>query len=256
MKIDDTLLTAYFEDKKKAKNHWVFQEIVSGELLFDDAVSWTKEDIADVVSEIETEIKKQPLLNQKIIEALFPNWTEMMDNVQVVLSLGVPAPYDAMIRVHDDKEYMIYDIGLLLRASNGDKNQLIFLMRKLFTHEFVHLCIHDCYPNTVQDYKEKLQYICFDEGFAHYLSYVEGVGSADFTELETRYYSDAYEKLRTALHAERQEEQMVFLEQANTGKYWDKYAATVGQIYLGLHKDKLEELLEKGPNHFLLDFFE
>ena len=141
-----------------------------------------------------------------------------------MLAVGCPPPYDAMVREHDGEEFVIFDL-VRFNAYKEEGSDLVRLARSLITHESAHVCLHNRHRPTKDDYISKLKYITFDEGFAHFVSFAEDVMSFDFTDVISKYYLKSLCRLKCALDETDAEKRISLLVEANSGGYWDKYAA-------------------------------
>ena len=66
----------------------------------------------------------------------------------------------------------------------------------------------------------------------------------------------ALEQLRLALACKDGSEQEQWLYRAQTGRYWEKFAAIAGKLYLMQHLDVLDELYQAGPQRFMPHLFD
>lgn len=168
--------------------------------------------------------------------------------------VGCPNPYDAMVREYNEEEYVILD---LIRLGEYVKNgyNLENIMKQSLTHEFAHKCIGEKYRISDNlSYIEKLSYITFDEGFAHLLSYKENIENHDFN---SEIYIEKFNKSKKVLAQSINEKEIIEQERlslsANSGVYWDKFAAICGKLYLAKHINSLLEIYEKGWNDIIAD---
>ena len=166
-----------------------------------------------------------------------------------MLVVGFPHPYDAMVRSYNGTEYMILD--LIRLGQNALENPDI--SDGLLTHELLHICIHKKYPAPEgQSYHDNLDYITFNEGFAHALSYARDIADLPFDVYLEEKYKLAREKLREAsfeTDVEKQEKHLFF---ANTGgNYWDKFGAIAGMLYVLKHITDIEAICNDGWRGFV-----
>lgn len=186
-----------------------------------------------------------------IYSALYPEWEAIVNEMTVLLLVGCPNPYDAMVREHNGKEYIIFD---LIRFGNYEMQgcDIEQLIRQLITHETSHLCLHKKYPvPTADSYLEQLKYITFDEGFAHLLAYQDNVKDSDHSAIINEHYEDAYGKLQEAMKQTDPQRQKELLEQSNSGSYWSKFASISGKLFLLAHIDGLHEIYDNGVDRFI-----
>lgn len=171
----------------------------------------------------------------------------------MLLTVGIPAPYDAMVCEHDGREWVVFDMGRFLSYQNPQE-----FARQMLTHETAHALLHQRgRPNPDASYREQLRFICFDEGFAHLLACGKELASVDPSGWIEEHQAHALEQLRqAALACKDGSEQEQWLYRAQTGRYWEKFAAIAGKLYLMQHLDVLDELYQAGPQRFMPHLFD
>lgn len=104
------------------------------------------------------------------LRQLFPQFDRIANNYTILLVVGFPDPYDAMLLEHNGKAYMVfYLIQFQADSLNED-----YSCHGVLTHELIHLYLMEDYPAAYEmSYVENLNYTDFNEGFAHSLTYVE-----------------------------------------------------------------------------------
>ncbi len=82
------------------------------------------------------------------------------------------------------------------------------------------------------------------------MPYPEDLQDFVFDEILEKKFEAAREKLRTALAETDENRQKIYRRMANTGNYWDKFAAIAGKLYLLRHIDELEGIYKQGWRDF------
>lgn len=251
MNIDVSIINDYLNDEVSYEKHWIFNSILgNNQYLFDKPSHNLKESISSTMKKVIDILKSFIPYNVVLFSKLFLNWKELSKNVNVILAVGCPKPYDAMIREHNEKDYIILDLVRLLDY-HEDISEVI---KKFFTHELIHVCIKVDYPFNIKNessYKKILEYLVFDEGFAHLLSFKENVCEFDFSELIKTHYNKSIKQLKIALTEEELSKQIDHLNQANSGIYWNKFAAITGKLYLANNLNDLFSIYKAGPKTML-----
>ena len=258
MLLDDSLVTKYLAGQSQLQSHWIFDNIVEGEKTFESPEATEKKWNSEQ-KDLKTEVKKlQEVLvqeledfkpyNKRYFDQLFPQWKQLLENVNIVLSVGCPDPYDAMTLSHEGKEYMVYDLIRFL-SYQADP---VSLIRTLLTHEFAHICIHADYKREENfTYKEQLSYIAFDEGLAHLLAFKEQVETYHFEEAMKEHFPKVSQMMTEALLETELEKQKEYLQKADCGAYWSKFAAIYGKLRMATQLEELKEIYDRGPERFL-----
>lgn len=253
MNIDASIIKSYLKGKDDYYSHWIFNSILENkEYTFEKPNNEYKDKIKEIYEKVYTNLNGFIPYNIELFLQLFPEWEKLIDNVNVILTVGCPAPYGAMVREHNGKEFIILDLIRLM--SPGKKiEDIISLILKMITHEFTHICLHADYPAAQGGYRDKLIYITFDEGFAHLLSFSDNINSYDFSELIEEYYKKSLIKLEAALSETNTLKQEEYLEEANCGAYWNKFAAISGKLYLASNVENLFNIYKAGPAAMVLN---
>ncbi len=104
-----------------------------------------------------------------------------------------------MVSERDGDEFVIF--GLARFNTYQEKgSDLSCPARGFMTHENAHVRLHGRYSPVKGDYISKLDYITFDEGFPHFVSFSEDLMSYDFTEVILKYYLKSLCRLKCALN--------------------------------------------------------
>lgn len=250
MNVDASIVKYYLADKESYEHHWLFACISDDDdTMFDRPDKEKKAAVTDAMNQAITTLDSFNPYNANLFQKLFPTWKELSTSVNVILAVGCPAPYDAMVRKHAGKEFIIFDLIRLLDY----KTDISKLIMPLFTHELAHICIHADYPDVSdsQTYCKKLEYITFDEGFAHLLSYKDNIETVDFRALLQEHYQASQSKLRSAMMETNSEKQVALLDESNCGAYWDKFAAICGKLFLASHLNEIVTIYKAGPENML-----
>lgn len=253
MNIDNSMIRSYLSGKDDYKYHWLFNSILdSGEYTFDRPNDEYKEKIKEIYEKTYENLISFTPYNVKLFSVLFPKWKNLINDVNIILAVGCPSPYDAMVREHDGIEYVIFDlIRLMSYEKYGD--DILSLIIGMITHEISHVCIHTDYPVINNTYENKLSYITFDEGFAHLLAFTDKINSYNFRPMIEAHYQNSVRKLQMALSETNIFRQKEYLEASNCGAYWDKFAAISGKLYLASNIDNLYNIYKAGPSAMILD---
>lgn len=247
MNIDGSIIRGYLNDREDYSSHWLFKSILdNGEYAFDMPEAAYKAEVKEIFEKACHSLDNFIPYNESLFSKLFPQWRQILKDINIIFAVGCPAPYDALTRNHGGREYIIFD---LVRFMDYEKKgyDILSLIRKMITHEFAHVCIHKDHPLEEGNYKDKLIYTTFDEGFAHLLAFTDNVKSYDFQEFIKSYYSNSLKKLQRALAEKDKAEQEKYLEEADCGSYWSKLAAISGKLYLAANIESLSEIYENGP---------
>lgn len=253
MLVDDSVVLQYLNDNNAGNisSHWIFQNIEKGKLLFEAPDDAKRDQVNKILISIKKTLLEFIPLNKDVYSALYPEWRSIIKEADILLVVGCPKPYDAMVREHDGKEYIIFDLMRFCDYSEQGYD-IDMLIRKLVTHETSHLCLHMKYPIPASDdFPEQLKYIVFDEGFAHLLSYKDNIQKFDFSAVINEHYNQSLMKLKEAMKEKDYNKQMILLEQSNSGSYWSKFAAISGKLFLAIHLNDIEKLYKNGINNFI-----
>lgn len=253
MNIDFTLVNKFLNDHRfgEIENHWLFNNIENGEHLFELPNVSQRKEVKIILELIQKNLSDFKPLNENIFTAIYPEWPQIIGDMNVLLVVGCPEPYDAMVKEYGGTQYVIFD---LIRLNNYVKlgYNIDSMINQLLTHEISHLCLHQKYPvPTSSDYFANLKYIVFDEAFAHILSFNENIAKYDFTKIIEKHYSKSLVKLRSALKESDNEKQNELLIKANSGLYWDKFGSISGKLFLARNKENIVNIYSKGVDNLI-----
>lgn len=197
-----------------------------------------KQEVKKVLDILERAADSFEPLNPDIWNTLFPEWRSTVRSVSVDLIVGFPKPYDAVAKYDaEGNAHVIFDLCCwagYLKSYNIEK-----LAKGLLTHELFHVLIADKYPELQEDgneinYLTALDAVTFNEGFAHLVSYEDQeINDADWNSEKIRkVWEKSIVQLKNAAVCKIPEQQRMYLFHANCGKYYEKFAAMAGMIYL------------------------
>ncbi|MCD8084970.1 MAG: hypothetical protein LUF28_01325 [Clostridiales bacterium] len=179
----------------------------------------------------------QPI-NVRIWNLLFPDWKKELENTSVDLIVGFPEPLDAVVKFdRDGRCHVIFD--LICWTKYIGHSDLAQVVRNLLSHELCHVLLHSHLAGLTEalegtNYRECLDAITFDEGFAHLLSYnAKDIDTVDWQSKELlTVFERSRKKLTSALVEQDTTKQNQFLYEAHYGNYYDKFACMCGMLYL------------------------
>ncbi|MGG7164108.1 hypothetical protein [Clostridium ihumii] len=256
MILNDEIIVDYLKEpsSNKYRNHWIFYNIEPNKYMYDTPSRENVEVVKEIYIKIKIILMNFKPINEDIFKVLFPNYKNVFESTKVLLVVGCPKMYDAMFIEHEDEEYIIFDlINLVNYIKHGHDIEKV--LKNLLTHEFVHRCVKEKYPLKENlPYVEKLNYIVFNEGFAHLLAYKDNIKEYDFN---SKFYLDKYEnaklKLRNAIKEKNETKQEKWLKEADVGNYWNKFGAISGKLYLAQHIDLLIEIYTNGWRNIIFN---
>lgn len=254
MIIDDEVVRKYIEGggQEAIENHWVFDHIEEGKHLFSMPKERERPEVIEMLALMKEAIENFMPFNEKIYSSLYPGWKEIIKEVNVILVVGCPSPYDAMVMEHEGKSYVIFDL-IRFHEYKVLGQDMRKITRQLITHETSHVCLQKRYPvPETGSFRDKLAHTVFDEGFAHLLAYQEDIRSYDFTSLYQAHHGANDLKLKAAFKERDEKKQKALLLRASSGPYWEKFGAVSGKLFLAAHLEELKDLYEGGVEHLIM----
>lgn len=248
MIIDDHIILDYLagKDLNKYKTHWIYN-------CFGEKSVFETPDPKHIVwvSKLYEKIKDQIFhfipRNYDIVKQIFPRFDSVAADYTILLVVGFPDPYDATVLEHEGKAYMVFD---LIQFQEDSLNQ-DYSCHRVLTHELIHLCLMEDYPAPREwSYIGDLNYTAFNEGFAYALTYPEDMNAFIFDAFLEEKFANAKHTLRLALAETDREKQAIYSRKADTGEYWEKFAAIAGKLYILKHIDKVESIYRNGWEDF------
>lgn len=254
MNIDDSIIVSYLkgEDLEDLKGHWLFHQIEKGSYLFEEPSNNHKDSVSRVYNQMMDSLQYFQPMNKKFFGAIFPTYKELLDELNIILIVGCPSPYDAMFLTYKNKAYIVFDL-IRLGEYLLEGYEIKDIVNQMITHEFAHQCINQNYKEPIgESYTQKLAYIVFNEGIAHLLAYRQNIEQIDWQdEVYIKHYESAISQLQEALLEKEEEEQTNYLIKADTGTYWSKFGAIAGKIYFANNMEKLTSLYHAGYERVL-----
>lgn len=248
MIIDAHILKDYIDGKdlNQYKDYWIYN-CFGDQSVFEIPDPKNREWVAELYEKIRDQIENFIPCNKEAVLRLFPNFDRIVNDYTILLVVGFPDPYDAMVLEHNGRAYMVFDlIQFGVDSLNED-----YSCHRVLTHELIHLCLMEDYPVMHEmSYTEDLNYTAFNEGFAHALTYPENISDFVFDIFLEKKFKIAKRTLCTALKETDKQTQKIYSRMADTGEYWDKFAAISGKLYLLRHFDELEQIYQEGWRDF------
>lgn len=248
MLIDDSIVRKYLDGQKAESysNCWIYSAM-DGANKFEVPHPSCREWVSQLCDKLKDQIKNYIPRNYQFVKSLFPDFDDVVNSYTVMLVVGFPNPYDAMVLEHDHTSIMVFDLIQFGQVSL-DEN---YSCHRVLTHELIHMCLHNKYPRPdCLEYADCLNYIAFDEGFAHALSYPDNIQTFRFDDFLQEKYELARAQLKQAWDETDCEKQIAYSISADTGNYWDKFASISGKLFLLNHLDKIHEIYQTGWHDF------
>lgn len=209
---------------------WIFSEIEEGHYLFEEPDKNLSSKVLEIRNSVYKEIQSFVPFNDEIWNELFPESQQRLSAISVQLVVGCPYPYEAMVREDaDHREVIVFD---LIRFTRYGWHRASEIVRAMLTHECVHILLHQDYPeNRAAPYQEKMDFLLFDEGLAHFLSMDERINHYDWNSAEsiTR-KKKSFRSFTEAFEEQDEDKQNIMLKEACTGHFWDKFACIAGMF--------------------------
>lgn len=247
MKIEDSIIKAYLDKKPSSEysNHWIFYNIISEAHMFTEPCLKRAAEVKNCHGQLLKIYDNFTFRNADLVRKIFPDAPLILDNANVLHTVGLPWPYAALMRTHKGLDYIVFDLihfsDNILKGTN-----ISDMVSNLLSHELIHVLINAKYRgNSDFSYLDTIDFIAFHEGFAHLLSYEENIENCQPDKYEAR-FALAKERLALALSETDPALQKQYLLESNTGDYWDKFAAISSMIYLMKHIGSLKEIYEAG----------
>jgi len=248
MLIDDDIIIKYLsgQNPDSYKNSWIYSS-VGREYMFEIPNPSNVEWVLKLYEKLKKQIRDFKPCNYELIKKLFPNFDDVVRDYTIMFVVGFPDPYDAMVLKHDNTEYMVFDLIQFGQDSLDES----YSCHRVLTHELLHICLRKKRPEiSGLSYVNDLNYMMFDEGFAHALSYSENICDFKFDD----FLKDKYERSRAALKRSvietDIEKQKACRVSADTGDYWDKFGSISGMLYILKNLNSIVEIYNNGWKDF------
>lgn len=248
MIIDDRIVKDYLNGNhiESYKDCWIFN-CFEKHTVFEMPDSMHTEWVSKLYDKLKEQILNFKPRNSEAVKMLFPDFDKIASGYTIMLVVGFPDPYDAMVLEHNGKEYMVFD---LIQFGKDSLNE-DYSCHRVLTHELIHMCLHKYYPvPNNPSYIDYLNYTAFDEGFAHALSYPEDISSFIFDDFLERKFLGAKETLKSTIKEVDQTKQAEYSQSADTGDYWDKFASVSGKLFILKNLNTIQEIYHNGWSDF------
>ena len=193
MIIDDSIVLKYLSGQppESYSDCWIYNN-----LGFESPDLCNKEWVLKLYNKLKYQIENFIPRNYETVKRLFPCFDDVANDYTIMLVVGFPDPYDAMVLNNNGVDYMVFDlIQFTQEALNED-----YSCHRVLTHELIHICLRKNYPEPFcASYTERLDYTAFDEGFAHALTYPENLSEFQFDDFLSEKYHHAKQTLAHAL---------------------------------------------------------
>ena len=254
MNIDTSIVDQYLAEESNTNysNHWVFSEIEKGKNVFTEPDNFRATEVLNCQNHIIETCSHFIFRNNDLVHKIFDDVPKILKQANILLTVGMPSMYDAMVREYQGKFYMIFD---LINFANYvvEGIDLSNIIEQLLTHELIHMLIFEAYPSVDEfDYMDYLNYISFHEGFAHLLAYKEDI--TNYQPDEKVYkprFDTAKEKLLNALNEKDPTLRQRYKFELNAGDYWSKFGAIASKLYLMKHMNMLERIYNEGWENYI-----
>ena len=220
MIIDTSIVDEYIKTKSvdNIKEHWVFSLIEDGKYLFNEPNKKYIKEQEEILKLLIKYIKDFKPNNIEVWQHIFGKY-KISNDKKILLIIGSPNPYDAMVREDlKGNKIIIFDVEQL-RAYNMTFNKMVSMIQNIITHEMAHILIDEDFSlyNKNSSNFELLKQQMFDEGFAHYISY-SNLEEIDWNKPRLQQCKiEAYKRLREKLTNEITEDVLI---EGNSGAYW------------------------------------
>ena len=247
MKIDDSIVVDFLLGKE-IKNSWIFES--SGGYNAPDKKNAVI--IKTVYERINSYLKSFKVKNEELFVRLFKeNYANILNNMEVILSVG--CSYGAFFELHENKPYMVIDMGMLASYVKYDYD-VVEVVRNILTQEIAHRCVGITTPYEDDfSYYEMLSYSVYDDGITSLLSYAEDSFKVDWNAEDiNKKFDEAKKTMTLAMYEKNENEMSHWLDKTSGDDYWGRFSAVLGMIYFGKNLDNIEEIFNNDW-HFIID---
>ncbi len=165
MRVDDSIVQKYLNGQEPISysDCWIYSALGRG-YVFETPKPLDREWVTQLCKKLKDQIMNFVQRNIKLVKQLFPSFDDVEKEYTVMLVVGFPDPYDAMVLEHDGKGYIVFDL-IQFGKDSLDEN---YSCHGVLTHELIHICLHQKYRRIQNmSYIDDLNYTAFDEGIAH-----------------------------------------------------------------------------------------
>ncbi|MCO7126459.1 hypothetical protein NIE88_11840 [Sporolactobacillus shoreicorticis] len=227
MNIDNTIVQKYLNGvpSNEYADDWIFHHIEENNYLFEEPSQAIKTQIFELYQGVQDMARHFVPCHTQLWDALFPQYRERLNSCTIQLVVGCPAPYEAMVRENTHhEEVIIFDLIRFTRYGISRAQEII---RSMMTHECAHILLHQDYPAShAKPYIEKLSYMLFDEGLAHFLATSEPLNNPELLH----YKKSTFRTYQQAFSEQDSKQQQALLIRACSGPYWNKFACIAGMF--------------------------
>ncbi|MCL2363799.1 MAG: hypothetical protein FWC71_03950 [Defluviitaleaceae bacterium] len=253
MTFDAHIVDAYIAGKEISESsnssHWIYDAIEPGKNVFMIPDRNRITEVAHCLQQTMEVCRHFTFRNERLVHEVFANATKIKNQCEIIFVVGVPVMYDAMVREYEDVPYIIFNMmSFADYVARG--HDLGDIVRNFLTHELIHLMIGAVYPAESLNYRTYFECVAFHEGFAHLLSYKENIGQYIMGPEYQARFEDARALLKAALNETDPARQAEYKTAANSGKYWDKFAAVASMCYLMKNISSLKCIYERGWQNY------
>jgi len=170
-------------------------------------------------------------------EIFTPLLSDKSIKVTVIVTQGIPEPYDAWSAVYKGEKSFFFNLSLW---SKDDLNKSGLAVIK---HEITHVLLHDLIKEPDKSsHVDVLEYITIHEGLAHYIGFFEDRSRLltdffQYWEPSEKKYTESTKQLKLKTTPSKIVDKLIY--ESNTGSYWDKYAAISGMFRIAtIHKQQ------------------
>ncbi|MCQ2009815.1 MULTISPECIES: hypothetical protein [Sporolactobacillus] len=227
MNIDNTIIQKYLNGSPSEDyaDEWIFHHIEENDYLFEKPVEAMKPQVLELYHDMRNTVQHFVPCHKQLWNALFPEYEKRLKKCIIQLVVGCPSPYEAMVRENTQhEEVIIFD---LIRFTRYGMRRAQEIIRSMMTHECAHFLLHQDYPSTnAKTYLEKLGYMLFDEGLAHFLAQNKQLNNPELLKRK----KDALQSYQQALSEQDFKQQQALLIRACSVPYWNKFACIAGMF--------------------------
>ena len=145
-----------FLEGKDISREWIFSEIQQGKYLFDlSDLDNKQEEVKKLTDKISNMLAHFKPDNEKFYRQLFPDFEKELADCEVMLTVGVPTPYDAMVIERNGSKIIVFDMGRFLSYKDPQG-----FAQQMMTHETAHAMLHKKWQlKDTASYQEQLRFL-------------------------------------------------------------------------------------------------
>ncbi len=219
----------------------IIERYINGQPPYAKEDAWMpieRVDLAANRQEVAAELMKRtralcaqfPTFNAALFHALFPQLETTLSHIDVILLVGSKE----LCHLHHDKTRCVLFLDLIRAADMTHiVSQMMYLIHNALHYEIAKHCLLSAYPDDVNDFIQRLNHLCFIEGFATYLSW--NAHAADYRLFTDRYEAQkiqAFGMLHQALSIEDASLQKAILAALPSLPFWEQFPTIAALFYL------------------------